>query len=67
MKCPFREITDGSTFALHPRKEGPLEVLMRTRNGFYTKYRSVQEIQIDPSTIVELFTYPCTRKENKVK
>lgn len=58
MKCPFREILDGSTFALHPRKEGPLEVLMRTRNGFYKKQHSEQEFEIDPSTMVELFTSP---------
>lgn len=67
MKCPFREILDGSTFALHPRKEGPLEVLMRTRNGFYKKKGSEQEFEIDPSTMVELFISPCTRKEGKVK
>ena len=67
MKCPFREITDGSTFALHPRKEGPLEVLMRTRNGFYKKQRSEQEFEIDPSTMVRLLISPCTREEDKVK
>lgn len=67
MKCPFREITDRSTFALHPRKEGPLEVLMRTRNGSYRTEKSEREIEIDPSTMVELFTYPCTLEEGKVE
>jgi hypothetical protein len=59
MAFPFREILDGSTFTTHPiKRDGRVEVMMRTRNGFYRKQDSDREFEIDPSTMVTLLASP---------